>query len=618
MSDGDSSSEPEANINAIYVAQFRQHLAQVRAHLAGTDAVPLLPSYLPPTGYWTAEEKDEFFHALSVHSRFRPDLISACVKTKTILDVCAYIDALSNTLSRGHSLPPLRSNLECAMEVSDSWVQWEEANAEDLVVIEPKWEEEALEQRHEGEMIMRANSVEAITAADNGNLASADRETWERVRRRIWRRETALKRLDLHHLGALDGFLRQTESEVANTDADQVQSEDQECQVNILSSSSPQPVTLSHSSPGERSPNPQGFKEKGADPSDLTPMSRRRFQKKLYMRRKRAQQRGEEVVSDFINLRPGRKVEERKPPKQRPKYYKTKTKTSSREENEVDNIPMDVEAPSPHGIPRYKTGGLTKPYKIKRDFMDNGIDGKTLQEGNLGLFHLSTLGRFMKLYKSGYDEPTTTTTTTISADTIRLLTVVIEEFTSEIVHRIIIFREQDRIMKGDIKVYGRSHDEITPEKVEYVLDMIGMRGLTKEKYFAQLLGESVFGTSEVQSDSEGGEGHHGSHGVHRSTALPALPPLHREVHPLFIYLPESLLIPTEIITSTGEDLCIPVHADEEDLEEELEEERQLDEADSLLARQYEVDLWKQFGLEHKHKDRRKGTRRKRTRKGTGK
>lgn len=166
-----------------------------------------------------------------------------------------------------------------------------------------------------------------------------------------------------------------------------------------------------------------------------------------------------------------------------------------------------------------------------------------------------------------------------------------------------------------------------------------MRGLTKEKYFAQLLGESVFGTSEVQSDSEvhqlsgheitshdgergssveGGEGHHGSHGVHRSTALPALPPLHREVHPLFIYLPESLLIPTEIITSTGEDLCIPVHADEEDLEEELEEERQLDEADSLLARQYEVDLWKQFGLEHKHKDRRKGTRRKRTRKGTGK
>lgn len=65
-----------------------------------------------------------------------------------------------------------------------------------------------------------------------------------------------------------------------------------------------------------------------------------------------------------------------------------------------------------------------------------------------------------RLYKSGYDEPTTTTTTTISADTIRLLTVVIEEFTSEIVHRIIIFREQDRIMKGDIKVYGRSHDEV--------------------------------------------------------------------------------------------------------------------------------------------------------------
>ena len=48
----------------------------------------------------------------------------------------------------------------------------------------------------------------------------------------------------------------------------------------------------------------------------------------------------------------------------------------------------------------------------------------------------------------------------ISADTIRLLTTIIEEFTSEVVHRTIISREQDKKMKGDIKVYGRIHDEV--------------------------------------------------------------------------------------------------------------------------------------------------------------
>jgi hypothetical protein len=161
------------------------------------------------------------------------------------------------------------------------------------------------------------------------------------------------------------------------------------------------------------------------------------------MRRKRAEQRGEEVISNIAKLRPGRKAMERKPPKRRPKSYKNQTKTPSREENEDDNnTSMDVDPSSPKTIPvtlppgakapldavqteghtaggpmdcqehemtdnsdddddcdhqkRHKKSGLTKPYKIKKDFIEHGIDGKTLVEGNLGLFNLSTLGRFMK------------------------------------------------------------------------------------------------------------------------------------------------------------------------------------------------------------------------------
>jgi hypothetical protein len=39
---------------------------------------------------------------------------------------------------------------------------------------------------------------------------------------------------------------------------------------------------------------------------------------------------------------------------------------------------------------------LTRPYRIKKDLAENGIDGKTLIDGNLGLFHLSFLGQLMK------------------------------------------------------------------------------------------------------------------------------------------------------------------------------------------------------------------------------
>ena len=411
MSDEDS--------NTIYVAQFRQHLAQLQAHLTGTDAEPLLPSYLPPTGYWTAEEKGLFFNALSVHSRFRPDLIAASVKTKSILDVCAYIDVLNTTLSRNHNLPSLRPTLECAMEVSDAWVQWEEGNAEELVAMEPKWEEETSEQQHEEEMAARDIDVENIMAAENVNPACPDLVAWKSDIQRIRRQEIALKRLDFHQLTVLEGFLRPPDSEIANKDADEA-TEDQKClgipdlavppsptpptarthpfcddmdpvlvrlsksvpahvlpqrRTNIVEATdrspiplkagntiSPmilQPIVSRHPSPEDRPLSPGGDRALGANPSDLTPTSRRRFHKRLYMRRKRAEQRGEEAISNIAKLRPGRKVREPKSPKQRSKPLKIKNNTPSREENDDDdNTSMHVDT-SPQTIP------VTPPPDVK-------------------------------------------------------------------------------------------------------------------------------------------------------------------------------------------------------------------------------------------------------------
>ena len=127
-----------------YVAQFRDHQKFVQAHLKGTlnDEQPLLPAFFPPSSYWSSDEKDLFFHGIAVYSRFRPDLIAESIKTKTILDVCLYLDILQRASSHipSETHGSFRSSLEPAMEVSDRWIQNEEQNAAALTRFDScKW-----------------------------------------------------------------------------------------------------------------------------------------------------------------------------------------------------------------------------------------------------------------------------------------------------------------------------------------------------------------------------------------------------------------------------------------------------------------------------------------------
>lgn len=119
-----------------YLAQFRVHQKFVQAHLKGTlnDEQPLLPAFFPPSSYWSSDEKDLFFHGLAVYSRFRPDLIAESIKTKTIFDVCLYLDILQTASSSISSdiRGSLTSSLEPAMEVSSAWIQNEEKFAAEL------------------------------------------------------------------------------------------------------------------------------------------------------------------------------------------------------------------------------------------------------------------------------------------------------------------------------------------------------------------------------------------------------------------------------------------------------------------------------------------------------
>ena len=441
MNDEDPSPEPESDLSSVYVAQYRLHLTQVQAHLSGDDDQSLPSSYIPPTGYWSSTEKAAFFHALCIYSRFRPDLIADCIKTKTVVDVCVYMDLLGEA-AFGYQNPQahaLRQNLEGAMEVSDSWVDWEEKQAAALIAIEPTWEDEALEREREEEMSAREALLQGNEMDEEGPVRRREEyETWECENEAQWRKEKALRRLDLHRLNVMDGMLRVTEYGSVRVTVDPhderfasqpilsrasipvpaiddevidpalrvlsfipaaAQPIPQPAQASSLVHSlphldpsipqAPQSVpfqtlpslpSLSPSHPPHSTPVFTAEPERESDliPSDLSPTSRRRFQKRLYMRRKRAEFKGEEVNVDVTKLKPGRKTQKERTLKPRPKKYKPKAgknvedKQADREgEAGRESMAVDAKADSGNSIAEGSNGDVIYPMDVNGNVTGN-------------------------------------------------------------------------------------------------------------------------------------------------------------------------------------------------------------------------------------------------------
>ncbi|KAG6866360.1 hypothetical protein C0991_005281 [Blastosporella zonata] len=711
MSDEVSPPQPTSTSEPSYVSQFRLHLAEVRAHLIGDDGDNSPPSFIPPTGYWTSSEKNIFFHSLAVHSRLRPDLVAASIGTKSVVDVCAYIECLDEAIAGDRRVLLPRSDFPGSIEVSNAWVLREENLAENTILLETSWVKDKLLLQREEEVENRKVSSQSEAIATGEGVADENLESWERDRRRCWGQEDALSRLEYHHLKVMETILRDAEG--SKVGVEEAQSEDQEAeelgplplagvvkpsdrfpQTSVVSDGMIDPLLLQlsgaqvpdqpvikdytlerhsgalphvehphdtlpafNAAPSPPSPpsaplvaqpldyhrSTDGDRETAIDHSSLSPASRRRVQKRLHMRRKRAAQRGEDVIEAVAKLRPGRKTKRLQASKPRGKQSTVQPDELDGDKGKEDTL-MDVDQNGDHPAmstsltspeeacreeevdkeeeqndsdasrrQRRKKGGMTKPYKIKRDFADKGIDADTLIEGNLGLFHLSTLSRLMTFYKSGYDIKGSNAATSISADTIRLLSAILVEFVTEVVHRSIISREQENSMKAGIKVYHQTSDDITTENVTHVLEMMGMVGLTKEQYFAQLL-EDMMEVPDLeeetvgevpdeedaaqQSDDDHDDDVDDSPPTEAPTIFPILLPVHREIHPPIVSLPKSLLprAPTRSGPALpAEDQLMPMETDEEELFQELDDEMDLDAVDQVAAYEYEAGLWKVFG-----------------------
>lgn len=373
--DEEEQEELEPTVDPLYLSHFREVLHQTQTHLSGHTTDPIPPSFVPPTGYWSSHEKDLFFHALCIHSRLRPDLVAECVKTKSIADVCDYMRLLDEYLletdNRGARVE--RRQIPAAMEVSPKWIQFEEDKAAEILTAEPSWDIEAHNHRREADLTIQQRFLRGKARND---LEDRQAELWEK--------EDSLRSLDDHDLIALGFILRDAE---AGENASEIASRSRQ-------SAAPQNVpTLVHADEAmidpelskiSRPPSPHvpATPSRAASPSpdsstipvDLSPGSRRRFQKRLYMRRKRAQAAGREVDEDTLRLKPGRQAKKIKP---------------SPHAMDIDDA-EDVEYRHPN------PSGKTVAYKTLTKFSDLKVDANMLSELGLDLFHLGTLPKLMK------------------------------------------------------------------------------------------------------------------------------------------------------------------------------------------------------------------------------
>lgn len=214
------------------------------------------------------------------------------------------------------------------------------------------------------------------------------------------------------------------------------------------------------------------------------------------------------------------------------------------------------------------------------------------------------------MYKSGYTEAEEDVITSVSSDTISLLRAIVVAFVTDVIHRGIVFRNQEFQRKGDVKAWRLGEKEVSLQHVQSrilltifqisadiiqsCLETMGFENLTKKAYFERLL-RGQTGSDELSSmdenEAEGSpEADNGN--VSESEDQPNHNTMVDRLLPVFTSSPQRVI---SLFLDEYEDdtSLMSLDTDEDSLRKELEEEEQLDPVDEAAMRQHESELWKQ-------------------------
>ncbi|KAG0700064.1 hypothetical protein DFH29DRAFT_933903 [Suillus ampliporus] len=635
-----------------YLPSFRAHLRDTRAHLTGsipfhddTRLVPPIESTPAPHTHqdnalsppeqiegdpepprreskptiwssslssWSQSEVDAFFHAVSIYSRWRPDLIADAVKTKGEVEVVEFIITL-DSCARSRATETDQDIL------SDEWVAAEEAMAAALVVEEDHGELEELEaSRRKRVRDARADMIprgkrRRVTAGVGEDELMADEdfegesvsvevvagearfEKWHAREIAAWEQDDLLKKLEDMHLQKEKSLSREGSADVISQESDT-----------------------------------------GMDLKALSPTSRRRLTKRLYMRRKRAQLRGEDVApTSLARIKPGRKRKE-KAATVAEEIGKEMLPSGENDRGRRVAATPDPTEPDPEvndddlrdaGEEATKKcinmAGKTRYQKIRSEFKNAGINASYLSKHGMDLFHLGRLGkargvcldRESQIYKSLEQCPEDDVSATyVSPELIQYLQASVVAFTTDVIHRATMWKEQANELKGQKKVWKGALHQINQPAVEYALKIIGMRTLSRQEHFSKLLDDlspNKRKRKQKSTPSANAKDERASAAGHSPDAPSyeiGLSP-HRAIYTPALLAPASFNIGIVDTFFPGYDGCFPSKArsnkdsheiedsllpdetDEKALEDELREDEMLDQADVEAGKRVEAQLW---------------------------
>ncbi|KAI0087096.1 hypothetical protein BDY19DRAFT_299970 [Irpex rosettiformis] len=617
-----------------HLGQLHEHISQVQRHILGYDESNVLsPSFYLPNSCWTSDEKGRFFHALAIHSRLRPDLIAEHVTTKSLADVCLYLDMLEDTLHSSGSVssntgskfvPMSRRDFPLAHEVTHDWAEYEAQLANSAIAIEPTLLQMQTPRARETEKYNQRIAVRARKGAAHSAGVERDREgekarnaqfqEWLKSRQSEWDVEDALSELDDVRLRAIDSILREDEDSWSVPRGS-----------TLGSLSTHEEMLLPGAQAGEEKLSEQGdaeidFAEQDGDAEGsqltaeavanlpqgdipLSPASRKRLRKRLYMRRKRAEKTGQVVDNSMARLKPGRKT---KPLK----------RTA-----EQDGLEEREEAGGESRRTRHShPSGKTIPYKIREEFDSLGLDSVRLRQDGLGLFHMTALGQLMRTYNILHDV-SEDVCSQISANTIQALEKHVVAFVSQLIRQSIVSRDQEMAAKTQTKVWRLAKSQIiTTANVSHALSLLTEKTYDRRQHFANLVK-----CLNLESDSDSSENAEDTHASTRRSAsinnaddyvepdfdsrYTAPIPLRRTIFPPFVRFSNASPIPSTshvlhshplgttslpYDTNGHDEELLPSETDEEGLEAELADEEELDEHDHEQEASYENRLWHIF------------------------
>jgi hypothetical protein len=371
-------------VPAAYLASYRAHVTDTRAHIYGLDG-PLEESEC--CFNWSSTEQNIFFHGLRVHSRLRPDLIAEEIGTKNVVDVCAYIDALHIAAGKaGDALS--RRELDITMCVTDEWVGQEEAWAAALA------SGESLQVAQLGSKVKSTISQLGVEARSNVPLDLDEAKTQSPVY--ALDKDNVLRNLGGDELKALDRIIHVEEAgaqQIAGAATDHFPVYQRS--VNIYQS----PPSVKHSinagsfsSTAGQSSRFRPSETYPEIPWTLSPQSRKRIQKRLHMRRKRAQERGEEPSMDLARHPPGKKRTGIEGTGEQQHLHVNDAQLPIASPNRTLPLepPPNTQSPGP-SIPR-----RNPRCKLDKHFAALGITTDVLRANGFELFRLGALGNLIK------------------------------------------------------------------------------------------------------------------------------------------------------------------------------------------------------------------------------